>query len=118
MGRWFIYGFKSIKKLDIPFSLAIFTSNTFKTLHQTADINSILNSAEEINTIQKEILDATFEVVNYKLEFDSVRDMFVYIKRSGVSASRRVLSYKQTKRLMREYPLNYLEFEVVFLVSD
>ena len=54
---------------------------------------------------------------NYKLEFDSVRDMFKYIKQSGVSGSRSVLDYKQTKKLMNEYPVSYLEFEVVFITS-
>ncbi len=39
------------------------------------------------------------------------------IKKSGVSGSRKLLSYKQTKKLMQEYPLNYLEFEVAFITS-
>ena len=43
--------------------------------------------------------------------------MFKYIKGSGVSGSRKVLDYKQSKRLFREYPLDYLEFEVVFIYS-
>ena len=111
------YVFKSIKSLDAPISLAIFTSNTFKTLNDTAGLNSILCSAQEIKFLQENYFDADFEVVNYKLEFDSVRDMFRYIKKSGVSASRKVLNFKQTKQLMQEYPLDYLEFEVVFITS-
>ena len=109
--------FKSIKSLDTPISLAIFTSNTFKTLNETAGLNSILRSAQEIKILQENYFDADFEVVNYKLEFDSVRDMFRYIKKSGVSGSRKVLNFKQTKQLMQEYPLDYLEFEVVFIIS-
>ncbi len=111
------YVFKMIKQLDAPISLAIFSSNTFKTLNETASINSMLHSSDEINALQKKYFDADFEVVSYRLEFDSTRDMFRYIKQSGVSGSRRVLDYKQTKKLMREYPLNYLEFEVVFIHS-
>ncbi len=109
--------FKDIKLLDAPVALAIFTSNTFKTLNETARIDSILKSADDIKKLKEKYFDADFEVVNYKLEFDSVRDMFRYIKKSGVSASRKVLSFKQTKKLMEEYPLNYLEFEVVFITS-
>ena len=109
--------FKNIKKLDASIALAIFTSNTFKTLNETASLDSILRSAHEIDTIQKEYFDAMFEVVNYRLEFESTRDMFRYIKQSGVSGSRKVLGYKQTKKLMREYPVNYLEFEVAFIIS-
>lgn len=109
--------FKNISLLNAPVALAIFTSNTFKTLNETASINSILRSVDEINRLQKKYFDAKFEVVEYKLEFESTRDMFRYIKKSGVSGSRKVLSYKQTKKLMNEYPVNYLEFEVVFITS-
>lgn len=57
------------------------------------------------------------EVINYKLEFDSTQEIFHYIKKTGVSGSRNVLTFKQMKQLLREYPLKYLEFEVVFLYS-
>ncbi len=109
--------FKYIKKFNVPISLAIFTSNTFKTLNDTASLKPLLRTIDEVNELQRKYFNAEFEVVNYKLEFESVRDMFRYIKQSGVSASRSVLSYKQIKQLMREYPLNYLEFEVVFITS-
>jgi len=109
--------FKKLKELNTPLSLAIFTSNTFKTLNKTASLNPILKSAKEIDTIQKKYLDLNFEVVEYKLEFNSTRDMFKYIKKSGVSGSRQVLNYKAMKQLMKQYPLNYLEFEVAFISS-
>ena len=41
--------------------------------------------------------------------------MLKYIKRSGVSGGVKPLSYKQTKNLLDSYPLEYLEFEVLFL---
>lgn len=109
--------FANIKKLNAPVALAVFTSNTFKTLNQTASINSILRSADEVNELQKKYFDANFEVVNYKLEFESTRDMFRYIKRSGVSGARKILNYKESKKLLNEYPLDYLEFEVAFIYS-
>lgn len=109
--------FEKIAKLDTNIALALFTSNTFKTLNQTASLDPILRSSEEIYELQKKYFDADFEIIEYKLEFDSVRDMFRYIKKSGVSASRKVLSYKQTKQLIEKYPTNYLEFEVVFITS-
>lgn len=109
--------FSKIKELNAPVAFAIFTSNTFKTINKTASIDSILRSADEINELQKKYFNAKFEVVNYKLEFESTRDMFRYIKKSGVSGSRKVLSYKESKKLLNEYPLNYLEFEVAFICS-
>ena len=106
-----------IKQLNTPIALAIFTSNTFKTLNTTASLNSLLNSAEDIKKSVEKYFDVDFEVLEYKLEFQNVRDMFKYIKHSGVSGSRKVLSFKETKKLMDEYPLNYLEFEVAFITS-
>lgn len=109
--------FKNIKLFNAPLSLAIFTSNTFKTLNETASLKPFLRTADELNKLQKKYFDADFEVVEYKLEFDSTREMFRYIKNSGVSGSRKILDYKQTLKLMRDYPLNYLEFEVAFITS-
>ncbi len=106
----------AISSLSKRAYLAIFTSNTFKTLHQTANIKSPIYSAQEL---QKNILqhydEVTFELHHYTLHFDSVRDMFSYIKKSGVSSGEKKLSYKQTKALMRMYPLDHLEFEVLFV---
>ena len=109
--------FSNIKKLDTPIALAIFTSNTFKTLNKTADIKPLLRSADGVKRLQEKYFDAEFEVITYKLEFESTRDMFKYIKKSGVSGSRKVLDYKQSKKLLKEYPLDYLEFEVVFIYT-
>ena len=109
--------FEQISLLSSSVSLAIFTSGTFQTLHQTALLDSLLLSKEEINRLQQKYFDANFEVITYRLEFQNVREMFKYIKRSGVSGSRNVLSFKETKKLMRSYPLHYLEFEVAFITS-
>jgi len=109
--------FKNIKSLYAPIALAIFTSNTFKILNETASLEPILKSVDEIDKLQKKYFDGELEVVEYRLEFESTRDMFKYIKNSGVSGARKVLSFKQTKKLMQDYPLNYLEFEVVFIHS-
>ena len=109
--------FSNIARLNTPVSLAIFTSGTFTTLHKTASLEPILHSRDEVYNLQKQYFDQNFEVVNYKLEFEDTREMFKYIKKSGVSGSRNELSYKQIKALMEQYPLNYLEFEVVFIYS-
>jgi malonyl-CoA O-methyltransferase len=108
---------KSLASLNTPMTLAIFTAGTFKTLHECAEVTPLLRSSDEVISIAEKHLDAQFEVVHYTLEFDSVREMFRYIKRSGVSGGRRVLDFAQTKRLMETYPLEYLEFEVVFITT-
>lgn len=109
--------FNSISALGSSVSLAIFTSGTFKTLYETAGLSAILKSSDEVIEMAERYFDAEFEIVRYVLEFDTVREMFRYIKRSGVSGGRRVLDVTQTKALMRNYPLNYLEFEVIFINS-
>jgi malonyl-CoA O-methyltransferase len=109
--------FKNICLLNTPVAFAIFAANTFRTLNETASIESILKTSQEIQLLQQKYFDANFEIVEYRLEFENVREMFRYIKRSGVSGSRNLLSIKQMKELMRLYPLSYLEFEVVFISS-
>ena len=108
---------QSLAALNTPVSLAIFTAGTFKTLHECAGVAPLLRSSDEVMAIAEKHLDAQFDVVHTTLEFDSVREMFRYIKRSGVSGGRRVLDFAQTKRLMETYPLNYLEFEIVFITT-
>lgn len=108
---------ESLASLNTPMSLAIFTAGTFKTLHECAGVTPLLRSSDEVMAIAEKYVDAHFEVLHTTLEFDSVREMFRYIKRSGVSGGRRVLDFSQTKRLMETYPLEYLEFEVVFITS-
>lgn len=108
---------ESLSHFNTPMSLAIFTSGTFKALYECAKLPPLLKSADEVISIADGYLKAEYEILQYTLEFDSVREMFRYIKRSGVSGGRRVLDFSQTKRLMETYPLNYLEFEVVFITT-
>lgn len=108
---------QSLALLNTPMSLAIFTAGTFKTLHEYAGVTPLLRESDEVISIAEQYVDAKFEVLHTTLEFDSVREMFRYIKRSGVSGGRRVLDFSQTKRLMETYPLEYLEFEVVFITT-
>ena len=99
-------------------ALAIFTNNTFKTLHQIASIKSPIISQEQIlDTLssQKKVFD--IEIKEYRLSFESKKDIFRYIKKSGVSGGDKLLSYKETKRLIEEYPYDFLEFEVVFATA-
>ena len=93
----------------------IFTSNTFKTLHQTAKVTSPIYNTEVLKETIEKYYDATFEVKEYRLHFETVREMFNYIKKSGVSGGEKQLSYRQTKQLMKTYSLDYLEFEVLFV---
>ena len=105
----------SISQLSSQFYFSFFTSNTFRTLHQTANIDSPIYSRRYLmNTLDK-LFDYESETVLYKLHFPSVHEMLRYIKRSGVGGGVKQLSYKQTKDLISKYSLDYLEFEVIFI---
>jgi len=96
---------------------SIFTAGTFKTLHQVAKIDSPIYTQQKLQGVLERYYDATFKTRVYRLNFDTVREMFQYIKKSGVSGGEKQLSYRQTKYLMQNYPLKYLEFEVLFMVG-
>lgn len=107
--------FRQISLLGAPISFAIFTSGTFETLLKTASIPPLLRSINEIIALSKRYFNAEHEILRYSLEFASVRDMFQYMKKSGVGGGRNLLNVRQMRELMRDYPLNYLEFEIVLL---
>ena len=104
-----------ISKKSSSAYFAIFTSNTFKTLHETAQVTSPIYSEIVLRETIQKYYRAAFELKKYKLHFENVREMFNYIKKSGVSGGEKQLTYKQTKQLMKSYPLDYLEFEVLFV---
>ncbi|MCH9739889.1 MAG: methyltransferase [Epsilonproteobacteria bacterium] len=106
---------KEISKLSHEFYFAMFTSNTFRTLHQLANVESPIYTIKEMVTIIDKYYNAEFQTVSYKLSFNSVREMFQYIKKSGVSGGEKQLGYKEMKKLMKDYPYDYLEFEVLFI---
>ncbi len=113
------------KDLDFTFSqlakkssyayFAMFTANTFKTVHEITKISSPIYSEIALQKSIQKHYQAEFNLKRYKLHFSSVQEMFRYIKKSGVSGGKKQLSYKETKYLMATYPLDYLEFEVLFV---
>ena len=94
---------------------AIFTSGTFETLHRVAGISSPIHSTKTLVEALQRHYSISYEVERYRLYFESTKDMFRYIKKSGVSGGEKKLGYRETKHLMAEYPLGYLEFEVIFV---
>lgn len=110
--------FDQISGLKKPFFLALFTSNTFKTLHEVAGINSPIHSSEDIiESADKAFLNYKREVLRYELRFDSTLEMLRYIKHSGVSGGVKKLTYKEVNYLLKTYPKEYLEFEVIIITG-
>ncbi len=93
----------------------LFTSNTFKTIQNITESSSPILSTEEIKQAFSTYYKCEFEVHDYNLEFENKKKLFDYIKNSGVSGGNSALDFKTAKKLYKEYKLNYLEFEVIFV---
>ena len=108
----------NIAKISSNVAFALFTSNTFATIHKMLGITSPISSKEEIiDTLCRHFM-LHLETRTYRLFFLEKKDLFDYIKKSGVSSGRKRASIKELRTLIRDYPLNYLEFEVVFAWSE
>ena len=106
-----IYNLSNITK---EINAVLFTSNTFKTIQHLTNTKSPILDEERIKKAFSRYFKCEFETILYKLEFNNKKDLFDYIKKSGVSGSSE-LSYEKAKKLYKEYNLNYLEFEVIFV---
>lgn len=93
----------------------LFTSNTFKSIQRITHAKSPILSLDEIKDAFSQYFVCDFEVHNYNLEFENKKELFDYIKKSGVSGAQSNLDFKNAKKLYKEYALNYLEFEVIFI---
>lgn len=105
---------KLLSSIANEVNAVLFTSNTFKTIQELSYTKSPILDESSIKDAFSTYFDCTFETILYKLEFDTKKELFDYIKKSGVSGNSE-LSFKDAKRLYKEYDLNYLEFEVIFI---
>jgi len=106
---------KRLTTITSEINAVLFTSNTFKTIQNITNTKSPILSLTEIKEAFSLHCDCEFEVYNYNLEFDNKKELFDYIKKSGVSGANSKLSYRDSKLLLQKYDLNYLEFEVIFV---
>ena len=107
---------KNLAEVTKNINVVLFTSNTFKSIQKITKKFSPILSLEQIKKAFSKQFSCEFEVFNYNLEFDSKKEMFQYIKNSGVSG-KSTLSFKDAKYLYKKYNLDYLEFEVIFIKS-
>lgn len=105
----------NLSKSTDEINAVLFTSNSFKTIQNITQTPSPILSLDEIKDSFSKYFDCEFEVHNYNLEFENKKDLFDYIKKSGVSGNSAQLDFKMAKKLYKEYDLNYLEFEVIFI---
>jgi len=107
--------FREIKNLNKDYLLTIFTSNTFKKLHNFLEIKSPIFPKEEILKSAK-ILNPEIEILYYEMKFEKANEIFEYIKFSGVSGGVKA-SVSKIKKFIKIFPFDTLEFEIVILRS-
>ena len=103
-----------LSKITKEINAVLFTSNTFKTIQNISGNRSPILDENSIKKAFNKYFVCEFETINYKLEFDNKKELFDYIKKSGVSGKSE-LNFEKAKKLYKEYNLNYLEFEVIFV---
>ncbi len=105
---------KTIYKISPSVVVAMFTSNTFKSIFSITKKTSPILDIQTIKTTFERYFICEFEIHNYKLKFPHKKGVFGFIKNSGVSANDS-LTYKQAKELLLKYDKDYLEFEVIYI---
>lgn len=106
---------KHLSYVTNEINAVLFTSNTFKTIQKITKTKSPILDESSIKEAFSKYFECEFETIMYKLEFDDKKELFDYIKKSGVSGGNTSLDFKEAKKLYKEYNLNYLEFEVIFV---
>lgn len=106
---------KNLSLITKEINAVLFTSNTFKTIQEITKSKSPILDEHNIKKSFSKYFNCEFETIMYKLEFDNKKDLFDYIKKSGVSGASASLDFKNAKKLYKNYTLNYLEFEVIFV---
>lgn len=109
--------FKEIKKLNKSFLLAIFTSNTFKSLHSFLGVKSPIYLKEDILSYSSIFNSLSIDIIYYEMEFNNAKDMLNYIKFSGVSSNTNA-KISKIRALLENNLLKKLEFEIVVLKYD
>jgi malonyl-CoA O-methyltransferase len=98
-------------------AFAIFTDGTLKTLHCVAGTRANLRSYDETAAMISRFFDVTFERREFRIRFANTRELFRYIKDSGIGGGFNTLGTSKARKLVREYPHAELEFETLFAVS-
>ena len=109
---------QSLSNISNKVHMVLFTANTFKTIFELTNTKSPILDLKQIKKSFDKFYRCEYEVLNYKLEFENKKDLFNYIKNSGVSGDKKTLSFEQAKHLYKNYNLGYLEFEVVFIKGN
>lgn len=108
---------KRLTKLSDRVYFSIFCDKTFDAIYKITKLENFLPNYKNITETVSKYYKVEYKREFYKLYFEDNISKFRYIKKSGVSGGKRQLSYQETKRLIDEYPLDFLEFEVLYVAG-
>lgn len=106
-----------ISQISESIAFSIFTDNTFKDVYNISGLKTFLPNTNDLVKLVEKEFNIDYEIKTYRLFFEDNISKFRYIKKSGVSGGEKKLSLKETKKLIETYPHEYLEFEVLYIVS-
>lgn len=106
-----------IKELGSNIAIALFTDRTFKELRDFAGLATTLPSALMASDLISQIFDADLYTKQYQLAFPTRKDLFTYIKNSGIGGGIRSIPFKKVRKLVEQYPEYKLNYEVLFAIS-
>ncbi len=102
----------NISKKTQNVALAIFTDNTLASIRSITKQDTFLPSYDKLDLIcNKHIKNINCEKISYRLYFNNKSKMFKHLKLTGVHFGNR-LDFAMAKKLYKEYPMDFLEFEV------
>ncbi len=105
----------NLSKISKEILISFFTSNTFKELHKIVNVTSPILSFEKISSsFNQNFHIISLKKLNYRLYFDNPFIMLKFIKKSGIGGGVN-LTFLDIKKILREYSLNYLEFECAIM---
>jgi malonyl-CoA O-methyltransferase len=105
----------ALQRLSNQHYFAIFTAETFGEIFDFLEIQSPLKPKAYYSTLLK---DYQMETLRYQLTFQSRKELFEYIKKSGVSGGEKRISYQEAKKLYLTYPSLTLDFEILLAIKD
>lgn len=98
---------------------AIFTDATFSDILRYLSVPSPIHSATSIiEALLRYYHIRSMRVESITMPFENNRDMLSYIKKSGVSGGRAMLSYRDIKRFIDSYDKRELEFQIIYFTGN
>ncbi|MDR1451779.1 MAG: methyltransferase domain-containing protein [Helicobacteraceae bacterium] len=109
---------KAVAPFGSRIAFAIFTDGALSLLRNLSGAKTPALSIDKAREIVARYFKARFWTKRYRVEFASKREMFAYIRKSGVGGGLARLGVADAKRMIAEYPSASLDYETLFAIGD